>query len=96
MNFQDSTTTATALSDCHKMTITAVKQYFPKQSQNLKLFNKDLFRRDLTQQLRRLGEHLTYTAFEDVLIKQLNKHVPMKEKYVRANNAPFMNKKVRS
>ena len=27
-------------------------------------------------------------------MEQLNKHAPMKEKIVRANNAPFMNKKL--
>ena len=33
-----------------------------------------------------------YELFESIFIKLLNKHAPMKEKYVRANNSPFMNK----
>ena len=34
----------------------------------------------------------TYKNFESIFMKQLNKYAPMKEKYARANNAPFMNK----
>ena len=34
----------------------------------------------------------TYENIESIFMKQLNKYAPMEEKYVRANNAPFMNK----
>ena len=83
-SFQDGTTIETTLPDCHKMTITVMKQYFPKQRPTLikygsfKLFNKDSFHSDLIQQLSRLGERSTYTAFENVFIEQLKKYAPSK------------------
>ena len=35
---------------------------------------------------------MTYEEFKDIFMKSLNKYAPMKEKYIRGNNAPFMNK----
>ena len=32
-----------------------------------------------------------YESFEKIFVELLNNHAPMTEKYVRANNAPFMN-----
>ena len=37
------------------------------------------------------GGDITYNQFEKIFIEQIDKHAPMKEKYVRANNTPFMN-----
>ena len=34
----------------------------------------------------------SYELFESTFLELLNKHVPMKEKYATATNAPFMNK----
>ena len=34
----------------------------------------------------------TYNDFKDTYMQTLEKHAPMKKKYVRGNNAPFMNK----
>ena len=39
-----------------------------------------------------MEENTTYEKFESIFMEQLNKDAPMKEKYVRANNASFMNK----
>ena len=38
------------------------------------------------------GDDSTYDTFETTLIHLLNLYAPMKTKYVRANNGPFMNK----
>ena len=35
-------------------------------------------------------EHMNYELFETMVMEVLNKHAPIKEKFVRANNAPFM------
>ena len=35
---------------------------------------------------------ISYQIFENLFIELLNKHVPLKEKFIRANNSPFMNK----
>ena len=36
--------------------------------------------------------NINYELFESTFMELLNKHAPMRMKYVRANNAPFMNK----
>ena len=41
-----------------------------------------------------LTNNSNYELFEHSFMELLNKHAPMKTKYVRANNAPFMNKKL--
>ncbi len=38
------------------------------------------------------GEYISYEIYESIFMEELNKQAPMKDKYVRANNAPFMNK----
>ena len=38
------------------------------------------------------GKTISYENFEGILISLIDKHAPLKEKYIRANNAPFMNK----
>ena len=97
-SFQNTTTIETRLSDHHKMKVTVMKQYFPKQTpvlikyRNFKTIDKFAFLQELRQNLTMLGETITYDQFENIFIKQLDKHAPMKEKYVRANNEPFMNK----
>ena len=49
------------------------------------------FRTCLKNELQSLEVNWTYDDFEDVFMKVLNKHAPMKKKYVGGNNAPFMN-----
>ena len=36
-----------------------------------------------------------YGDFEDVFLKELNKHAPLKKKFLRHNNNPFMTKNLR-
>ena len=35
-----------------------------------------------------------YVEFEAVFLKELNKHVPLKTKFLRNNNKPFMTNKI--
>ena len=35
---------------------------------------------------------MNYDEFKNIFIKALNRHAPIKEKKIRGNNAPFMNK----
>ena len=35
---------------------------------------------------------MNYDKFRDLFLTVLNKHAPLKEKKIRGNNAPFMNK----
>ena len=97
-SFQGSFNIETGLSDFHLMTLCTMKCFFPKQSpilikyRSYRKFNRDVFNDDLLSRLTYITENSTYGEFEAVFIETLNKHAPLKEKTVRANNSPFMNK----
>ena len=55
-----------------------------------KNFNSNSFREDLTLSLDRINKG--FDSFEDTFLKTLNRHMPMKKKFVRANVVPYMTK----
>ena len=78
--------------DFHKLVVTALKLYFPKQKPNIqtfrdyKIFQNDLFRSELDYELSKLHVcNLEFEHFLNIFIEILNKHAPIKEKYLRAN-----------
>ena len=75
-----------------------MKSSFQKQEpiifnyRNYKRFNNENFRNDLLHELSKKGfRDISCEEFEFLFIMTLNKHAPMKMKYIRANNSPFMN-----
>ena len=81
------------------MVVTVLKSFFHKQTpvminyRDYKSFNKSIFQEELKDKLNLMHTNNTsYETFESNFMELLNKHAPMKVKYVRANNAPFMNK----
>ena len=97
--FIGNTVIETGLSDHHKMIITVLKTSLPKQTPNIiryrdyKHFSLIQFRNELFANLNNMNEKDTnYERFESIFVELINQHAPMKIKYVRANNAPFMNK----
>ena len=58
------------------MTVTVMKQYFPKQTpvlikyRNFKTIHKFAFRQELRQNLTTLGETITYDQFENIFYKR--------------------------
>ena len=80
------------------MTVTVMKYFVPKQSVKLinyrdyKHLDNNIFRYGLQPALSVLDDDPDYNSFEITFMEKLNKHSPTKEKYVCANNAPFMNK----
>ena len=56
-----------------------------------KIYYNDFFQVDLENGLRNLT-HLTYTSFEEVFLRTLDYHAPMKKKILRANENSFMSK----
>ena len=99
-SFQNNITIETGLSDFHKMTVTVMRFYFEKKGPRLLKyrnynFNESLFRDELTKEMGKIcfvGETPNYDSFHDTFMSVLDKYAPIKEKKVRANNAPFMNK----
>ena len=97
--FQNSIPIETGLSDHHKLTITVMRNLFKKQApiiisyRDYKHFNHDLFRNELLRDLYNWNSgKINYDTFEEIIIRLLNQHAPLKERFVRANNSPFMNK----
>ena len=97
--FQMTTAIETGISDFHKLTIsTTLKSNFIKQEpkifnyRNFKYFNNENFRNDLLYDISMKGFHdISCEESEILFMMMLNNHAPMKIKYIRANNSPFMN-----
>ena len=94
---QKTTTVGTGLSGFHKMVVTVLETTFPKQGptdinyRNYKKYNENVFKNDLQQELQRIDpSDLNYSSFETAFDRVLDKHAPIKKKYVRANDKPFM------
>ena len=89
----------TGLSDHHKLTITVMRAFFPKQTptiithRNFKDVDQELFRKDLLREFTNLNRGaIDYDTFQTIVMRVLDHHAPLKKKYLRANNLPFMNK----
>ena len=100
-SFQNSTIIETGLSDFHKLTVSVMKMNFQKQVpkilyyRNYNYFNNELFRNDLLRELSMRGSHnVECKEFEAIILDTLNRHAPLKKRYIRANNAPFMTKEL--
>ena len=80
------------------MTASVKKSSFPKQIptlvryRNYKNFIRNNFRDELKHNLLSLKHDANFDTFETRFMNILNIHTPMKEKLIRANNSPFMNK----
>ena len=101
-NFQQTTAIETGLSDFHKMVVTVLKASFDKQKPNVvnywdyKNFRAETFRQELQTELDDIDvQCLTYASFQDTFLRVLDKHAPMKKRYIRANDSPFMNRTLR-
>ena len=100
-NFCNSDTLETGLSDFYKLTVTVLKTFFKKQSpkvisyRNYKNFSNDLFLTDLINEVSSndiLEGDLN--GFLDACKRSPDYQAPGKEKYTRANQAPFLTKEI--
>ena len=100
LSFQNTATVTTGLSDFHKLVVTVMKTTFPKMKPRIiyyrdyKKFNLQEFRRELRNELRKTLI-LGYAHFEQIFLQVLEKHAPVKQRVVRANDKPFMTKVLR-
>ena len=89
---------ASGLSDFHKMLLTILKSTFPKvrpkQTVYRKFKNFDLnnFKNEIRTKMHLIDK---YETFEEEFLKVLNKHAPLKKKFIRTNHAPYMTKNER-
>ena len=98
-SFQDSCVFETGLSDFQKLTTTVLKQYFPKPKpkivsyRNYRNFRSDEFRVELNNEILKHDiNNIEYQYLLNAFIEILNKHAPMKTKYLRANQGKFTTK----
>ena len=95
--FQNSKVFETGISDFHLLTVTELKMSFQKLKPKIityrdyKKFNNDTFRSELTNYST--SDNNLY-IFLISSFNTFNKYAPIKRKYVRANEAPFMNKEL--
>ena len=98
-NFQESSTLETGLSDFYKMILTVFKSEAPKltpmvvSNQKHKHFDSDKFKLEVSDKLSMQDlPTMDYINFEDTIIDSLNKHAPLKRKFLRANHSNFITK----
>ena len=97
--FQKSGVYKTGISDFHKLTFTVLKTYFHKAKPRIikyrdyKYFDNNNFRDELIRELSSNNIQSDDLArFTNVSKMILEKKAPLKERYVRYNQAKFMNK----
>ena len=101
-SFQNTHVIETGLSDFHKMTVTVLKTFFEKKKPKIisyrdyKSFTSDNFIAELEANLYTFDlDEIKLEDFENIFMDIFDKHAPIKYKYLRANDAPFMNKELR-
>ena len=65
---------------------------------NYQHFNENDFLYELDQELLRVEFYLSedrYGSFTKLFTKVIDKHAPLKQKFIRGNNAPFITKELR-
>ena len=99
--FQSTMTMETGISGFHKTVITILNFFYKKQKQkiihyrNYKNFNANLFKQELNNELLNLDiNNAELVEFTNTVLSILDKHAPIKRKYIRANNSIFMTKKL--
>ena len=100
-SFKSFHTVETGLSDFHKMTIVVNKLKFEKLKPSIikyrdySHYNGNNFRGDLVTELnRQTFSSEMLESFLSICKNVVDKHAPLKKKYVRGNQAPFMNKEL--
>ena len=86
----------------HELTFTALKQHFPKHKPKVvihrqyKNLRNDYFRMELENALLKYDfNNIDYDNFIKTFVTVLDKHAPIKKKYLRANHANFVTKQLR-
>ena len=93
----------TGLSDFHKITLTVMKVFYKKQKTNIvtyrncKHFSNEAFMYDVKNSIIQMtseNNDLEFGQFKAALVEAIQRYAPIKKRYVRANEAPFINKKI--
>ena len=101
-SFQNSGGMETGFSDFHSMIVTILKGGFVKRGPKIimyrdyKKFDVNTFRLAFKESLNEINTRGTnFSEFNERVETMLNEHAPIKKKYIRANDVPFMTKALR-
>ena len=100
ISFQNTITVFAGISDFHKLVLTVLKINFTKNKpkeiiyRDYKNFDSFLFN-DEVKNVLDLDKINSYAMFEELFLKVLDKHAPVKKKVVRANHAKYISKPLR-
>ena len=101
-SFQNSTVIGTELSEFQKMSLKVMKDFYKKQRpkivryQNYRNFDNELFISEVKNSIEQeycQNQSLEFGSFKMKVDNILQKHYSRKKRYVRANQAPFVDKK---
>ena len=102
--FQKAKITETGLSDFHKLISTFLRSHFSRLKskaiyyRNYKKFNEQKFLEDVKNTMFCFNlddPKENYELITDLFSKIVNKHTPLKKKFLRGNKPPFINKELR-
>ena len=100
--FKKSTTLVSGLSDFHRLTLTVLKDNFKKLDPRIatyrdyRKFSCEVFGTDLCTILETSRKSVDSLEFDiNNILSLLNLHAPLKRKYIRGNESPFMNKSLK-
>ena len=100
---QNSTMIETGLSDFHKMSLTVMKVFYKKQRPkiirygNFCNFDNELFINEVKNSIEQeycQNQSLEFGSFKQKVDNILQKHAPLKKRYFRASQAPFIDKNI--
>ena len=101
--FQNTSTIETGISDFHKLVVTVLKMFYKKQKpkiiqyKNYKTFNEKIFRTELEKESAKNDlNNAELAEFPIKFLSVLNKHIPVKHKYIRVNNSTYMTKSLKA
>ena len=96
-NYRSFLNTCALSSGFRKLVVTIMKTTFPKANpkkifyRKYKNFNVSNFNNHLIHHLSAHAETRTsFKKFQEIFLHELNIHVPWKQKYIRANEVPYM------
>ena len=98
--FQNTKVISTGLSDFHKMVVTVLKATYTKAKPKKIIYrdHKNFDQENFKEELKKIIDEeniCTYKDFEGIFLNVLEKHAPLKKKFIRANQAPYMTKALR-
>ena len=100
-NFVETVVLESGLSGFHKLVVSVLKSYFKKEDPNViccrgyKYFDNEMFSNELENELSKIGSlTLNYAIFKNVCMDAINKHGPLKRKYLKANHVEYMDKEL--